>query len=112
MLYEVITLGALPPVTMAGKAVSLSKVMSDSTVGMIALLLCFLIPVDFKKGRMMLDNSLFAKGIPWDAILLFGGGFALGAALDKSGVSAYVASQMKGLAGMSPIIIMAILALV
>jgi sodium-dependent dicarboxylate transporter 2/3/5 len=105
-------LGALPPVTMGGKAVSLAKVMSDSTVGMLALLLCFLIPVDFKKGRMMLDNTLFSQGIPWDCIILFGGGFALGAALDKSGVSAYVAGQMKTLAGMNSLIIMGVMALV
>ncbi len=105
-------LDALPPVNFGGKATSLSKIMSDSTVGMLALLLSFLIPVDFKKGRMMLDNSLFSKGIPWDAIILFGGGFALGAALDKSGVSAYVAGQMKGLAGMSSITIMGTMALV
>jgi len=105
-------LDALPPVSLNGKMVSLSKVMSDSTVGMLALLLCFLIPVDFKKGRMMLDNTLFSQGIPWDCIVLFGGGFALGAALDKSGVSELVASQMKGLAGMSPIIIMGAMSMV
>jgi solute carrier family 13 (sodium-dependent dicarboxylate transporter), member 2/3/5 len=105
-------LGLLPPVSLNGKLTPLDKVMSDSTIGMLALLLAFIIPVDFKKGRMLLDNSLFSKGIPWDAIILFGGGFALGAALDKSGVSAYVASQMQGLAGMSSLVIMAILALV
>ena len=105
-------LGLLPAVSLGGKLTPLAKVMSDSTIGMLALLLAFIIPVDFKKGRMLLDNSLFSKGIPWDAIILFGGGFALGAALDKSGVSAYVASQMQGLAGMSSLLIMAILALV
>jgi sodium-dependent dicarboxylate transporter 2/3/5 len=104
-------LDALPPVMMGNKAVSLSKVMSDSTIGMIAAVLCFLIPVDFKKGRMLLDNTLFSQGIPWDCIVLFGGGFALGAALDKSGVSEYVASQMKGLAGMSIFLIMGVMAM-
>jgi sodium-dependent dicarboxylate transporter 2/3/5 len=103
-------LGALPPVVMGGKSVSLAKVMSDSTVGMIAAVLCFVIPVDFKKGRMLLDNTLFSQGIPWDCIILFGGGFALGAALDKSGVSEYVAGQMKGLAGMNSMIIMGTMA--
>jgi sodium-dependent dicarboxylate transporter 2/3/5 len=106
------SLGALPPVVMGGKSVSLAKVMSDSTVGMIAAVLCFVIPVDFKKGRMLLDNTLFSQGIPWDCIILFGGGFALGAALDKSGVSAYVAGQMKSLAGMNSVIIMGTLAMV
>ncbi len=102
----------LPSVEVAGKMVPLKKFITDSTIGMTTLLLCFIIPVDFKKGRMVLDTSLFSKGIPWDAILLFGGGFALGGALDKSGVSAYVASQMKGLAGMSSIVMITILALV
>ena len=105
-------LGMFPPVILAGKLTPLSKIMSDSTIGMMTLLLCFIVPVDFKKGRMVLDTSLFSKGIPWDAIILFGGGFALGGALDKSGVSAYVASQMKDLAGMSFIVMITILALV
>ncbi len=105
-------LGMFPPVMLAGKLTPMSKIMSDSTVGMMTLLLCFIVPVDFKKGRMVLDTSLFSKGIPWDAIILFGGGFALGGALDKSGVSAYVASQMKDLVGMSSIIMIAVMATV
>ncbi len=105
-------LSLLPSVEVAGKMVPLSKFITDSTIGMTALLLAFLIPVDFKKGRMLLDSSLFAKGIPWDAILLFGGGFALGGALSKSGVTEFVAGQMQALAGMSSLVIMAVLALV
>ncbi|SBW12912.1 Anion transporter [uncultured Alphaproteobacteria bacterium] len=105
-------LSLLPAVEFGGKVTPLSKFITDSTIGMTALLLCFLVPVNFKKGRMLLDSSLFAKGIPWDAILLFGGGFALGGALSKSGVTEYVAQQMQGLAGMSPLVIMAILATV
>ncbi|MBN2751347.1 MAG: anion permease, partial [Rhodospirillaceae bacterium] len=102
----------LPTVSVGDKMVPLKKFITDSTIGMTALLLCFIIPVDFKKGRMVLDTSLFTKGIPWDAILLFGGGFALGGALAKAGVTTYVAEQMKGLAGMSSIIVITILALV
>ncbi|MGE4527005.1 MAG: SLC13 family permease, partial [Rhodospirillaceae bacterium] len=102
----------LPSVEVAGKMVPLKKFITDSTIGMTTLLLCFVIPVDFKKGKMVLDTSLFTKGIPWDAILLFGGGFALGGALAKAGVTTYVAEQMKALAGMSSIIMITILALV
>lgn len=105
-------LSLLPSVEVAGKITPLSKMITDSTIGMTALLLCFVVPVDFKRGRMVLDTSLFTKGIPWDAILLFGGGFALGGALSKSGVTEYVAGQMQSLAGMSSIVIMAVLALV
>ncbi|WP_337996978.1 DASS family sodium-coupled anion symporter [Oleispirillum naphthae] len=104
--------GLLPSVDVGGKIVPLKKFITDSTIGMTTLLLCFVIPVDFKKGRMVLDTSLFTKGIPWDAILLFGGGFALGGALAKAGVTTYVAEQMKSLAGMSSIVMITILALV
>lgn len=105
-------LGLLPDFTIDGKVVAMSKLVSDSSVGMLALLLCFLIPVDFKKGRMLLDSSLFKKGIPWDAILLFGGGFALGAGLNHSGVSEFIAGHMGALQGMPPIVIMGIMATV
>lgn len=105
-------LGLFPPFVMGEKTLAVSKVVSDSTVGMLALLLCFLIPVDFRKGRMLLDSSLFTKGIPWDAILLFGGGFALGAGLDHSGVSKFIAGHMEVLRGMSPVMVMAIMATV
>ncbi|MGE4526859.1 MAG: DASS family sodium-coupled anion symporter [Rhodospirillaceae bacterium] len=104
--------GLLPSINVGGKMVPLKSFITDSTIGMTSLLLCFLVPVDFKKGRMILDNSLFSKGIPWDAILLFGGGFALGGALTKAGVTTYVAEQMKSMAGMSSIIMMGVLALV
>ncbi len=105
-------LALLPSIEVDGKVLPMSKMISDSTIGMTALLLCFLLPVDFKKGRMLLDSSLFTKGIPWDCIILFGGGFALGGALTKSGVSQYVALQMESMAGMSSIVMMATLALV
>ncbi len=95
-----------------GKVVKMSKMVTDSTIGMFTALLCFIIPVDFKKGRMILDNSLFTKGIPWDCLVLFGGGFALGTALKKSGVAPYVSEQMQQMEGMSTIAVMSLLALV
>jgi sodium-dependent dicarboxylate transporter 2/3/5 len=104
--------GFLPDFTIAGQIVPMSKLVSDSTVGMLALLLCFLIPVDFKKGRMLLDASLFKKGIPWDAIILFGGGFALGAGLNESGVSEFIAGHMSALQGMPPVLVMGLMATV
>ena len=105
-------LGMLGSVMLNGKPVPMTKMVSDATVGMIAATLCFLIPIDFKKGKMLVGPSLLTKGIPWDALILFGGGFALGSALTKSGVSQYIGSQMKNLAGMSPLVITAILATV
>ena len=97
-------------VQIAGKPVPMSRMVTDATVGMIAAVLSFLIPIDFKKGKMLVDSSLLTKGIPWDCLILFGGGFAIGGALTKSGVSQYIGDQMKALHGMSPLVITVILA--
>jgi len=99
-------------VEIGGKVVPMKKFITDSTIGMFTAILCFLIPVDFKKGRMILDNSLFSKGIPWDALILFGGGFALGTALKKSGVAPYVSDQMSQMGDMSTYAVLSILAFV
>jgi len=95
-----------------GQIIPMSKMITDSTIGMFTAVLCFIVPVDFKKGRMILDNSLFTKGIPWDCLILFGGGFALGTALKQSGVAEYVSDYMQQMQGMSTYMVLAILALV
>ncbi|MGE4528975.1 MAG: SLC13 family permease, partial [Rhodospirillaceae bacterium] len=45
-------MGMFGTVMIAGKPVKMTAMVSDATVGMIAAALAFLIPVDFKKGKM------------------------------------------------------------
>lgn len=66
------------------------KPMSDAVIAMGAGILLFIIPVDIKKGIHALDWASANKGVSWDVLLLFGGGLAMSAAIQKTGVSAVV----------------------
>jgi len=76
----------------------------DSTVAMIAALLLFLIPVDWRKGDFALDWRS-AKGIPWDVLVLFGGGLSLARAMDVSGLAAWIGGVVSVLGDVPPIVV-------
>jgi len=75
----------------------------DATIGILGALLLFCIPSNFKKGEFLLDWKTAVK-IPWDVILLFGGGLAIANGFAKTGLATYIASQLSGLEGASIII--------
>lgn len=79
---------------------------SDELIAMAITLLLFIIPVHPKHGVALLDWDT-AKHIPWDVLLLFGGGLSLSAMFSNSGLSAWIGVQAKGLAGM-PVVILVI----
>jgi sodium-dependent dicarboxylate transporter 2/3/5 len=73
--------------------------LSDPGVAVMAALLLFLIPVDFRR-REFLMNWETALRLPWGLLILFGGGLALAAALVTSGFSQYLANLSGGLGGL------------
>ncbi|WP_027180293.1 SLC13 family permease [Maridesulfovibrio bastinii] len=73
---------------------------ADATIGILGSLVLFAIPIDFKKGKFLLDWKTAVK-IPWDVILLFGGGLAIANGFSKTGLASYVASQLSLLNGMT-----------
>jgi sodium-dependent dicarboxylate transporter 2/3/5 len=88
------------------------SMISDSTIAIIGGLLLFIIPSDFKKGEFLLDWPTAVK-IPWDIMLLFGGGFALANAFQVSGLTEWMASQLNVLQGVNVVMmIMVIVTLV
>lgn len=79
---------------------------TDEVIAMILALVLFLVPAKPKEGIGLL-NWETAKGVPWDVLLLFGGGLALSAAFGYSGLSLWIGEQAGGLAGLPTIVIVA-----
>jgi solute carrier family 13 (sodium-dependent dicarboxylate transporter), member 2/3/5 len=77
--------------------------LSDTTIALAGALLLFLWPVDLRRGRFVMDWET-AKGVPWDVLLLFGGGLSLAEQIQQSGLSAYLGSLATGLGGL-PVIL-------
>lgn len=83
----------------------------DSTIAIAGGLLLFLIPVDLRRGRFLLDWATAVR-IPWDIILLFGGGFALAEGFRGSGLTQWVANEMPVFQGAPPIVLVFLVGLV
>lgn len=65
----------------------------DSTVAIFMSLLLFFIPSKKHKGEALISWQELSK-LPFDIILLFGGGFALAKGFDISGLSTWIASKL------------------
>ena len=72
---------------------------NDGTVAIALALLLFIIPD--KNDSRILDWST-ASRLPWNIVLLFGGGFALAGGFMESGLSVWFGEQMSGLESLSP----------
>ncbi len=80
----------------------IEKFVHDSTVAIFGAILLFLLPVDFRKGIFVL-NWEWALRIPWGIILLFGGGFALAAGFQSSGLAQWIGERLSFLSGVPTI---------
>jgi len=78
--------------------------LEDSTIAMISAVVLFLIPVDWKKGEFTLDWPT-ARKIPWDVLVLFGGGLSIARAMEVSGLAAWIGGLVSGLAGVPTIVV-------
>ncbi len=74
------------------------KYVHDATIGILGAGLLFVTPTNFAKREFLLDWNTAVK-IPWDIILLFGGGLALANGFGKSGLAVWLATQLTGLQG-------------
>lgn len=70
--------------------------LTDTTIAVIAALLMFIIPLDFKNGSFPLDWQDTAR-LPWRILILFGGGLALASGLKDAGfismIGDYISNQ-------------------
>lgn len=85
--------------------------LSDAAIGLIGAMMLFIIPAkDMTGERRRLLSWHEAKGIPWDVLLLFGGGLSLAAATESTGLTQWFGELVTGLQGASPVIVLAAVA--
>ncbi|HUF28784.1 MAG TPA: SLC13 family permease [Gemmatimonadaceae bacterium] len=70
--------------------------LSDTGIAIGGALLLFLMPVDWRRGQFALHWKE-AERLPWAVLVLFGGGLSLAAAIQGTGLSAWIGEQMQGL---------------
>ncbi len=85
------------------------KLVNDGTIAIVGALLLFLIPVDLKKGEFALDWE-WARRIPWEVLLLFGGGLAMAEAFRSTHLVDWVGDQFVLLKDVPPLLIVLIVA--
>ncbi len=86
------------------------KYFHDGTVAIAVSILLFVIPVNRKEGIFLMDRDWF-KSIPWDIVLLFGGGFALAKGFLSSGLSTFLGDQLGFVGAFHPLLVMLVISL-
>ena len=80
------------------------SLIDDATVAISMAMLMFIIPTRNKDaGYSTIMGADVITKIPWNIVLLFGGGFALAKGFQVTGLSAFIGNKFSGLAGMPPI---------
>lgn len=72
---------------------------TDTGIALFGALLLFVIPSRWRQGEFLLGWAE-AKRLPWGVLLLFGGGLSLAAAVESSGLAAWIGSRLQGLGGL------------
>ncbi|MCS7005601.1 MAG: DASS family sodium-coupled anion symporter [Cytophagales bacterium] len=70
--------------------------LNDTIIAVLALIMLFAIPVDWKKGEFILSWKDSEK-LSWEILLLFGGGICLASTMEKVGIVAQVGEFVKNL---------------
>jgi solute carrier family 13 (sodium-dependent dicarboxylate transporter), member 2/3/5 len=85
--------------------------LSDAGIAMGATLALFLLPSGRTRGEALLDWD-WARRIPWDILLLFGGGLSLAGAISETGLASWIGGGVGGLGHLPvPVLLLAVVAL-
>lgn len=87
-----------------------SKLINDGTVAIFMAIILFLLPSKNEREKKILDWATASK-LPWNILLLFGGGFALATGFKASGLSLWFGEQLAGVASFHPVLIILVICL-
>lgn len=93
-----------------GRLFNHSNYLNDGTIAIAMAILLFVIPSKNKKGEKLLDWTT-ASRMPWQILLLFGGGFALATGMKSSGLSLWIGQHLSGAAQLHPLVLIFLIAL-
>lgn len=82
--------------------------LSDTGVAIIGALALFFVPSGRGGGEKLIDWKT-AERIPWGIAVLFGGGLSLAAAMEATGLAAWIGEWIGGLGGISTFALVALL---
>jgi sodium-dependent dicarboxylate transporter 2/3/5 len=85
------------------------RAINDATVAIGMAFLAFLLPVGNKER--LLEWTEFTR-VPWDVLILFGGGFALADALETSGFSKWAGARLSFVGHWPPVLMIVVLCIV
>jgi sodium-dependent dicarboxylate transporter 2/3/5 len=83
--------------------------LSDPGIALICGCALFLVPSGEAPHNRFLMSWEEAKDIPWQVLLLFGGGLSLASAMDSSGLAAWIGQGIAGLGGVPPLLFLLLL---
>ena len=86
------------------------RMVTDSSIAIVGALALFIIPVDLRQRQFLLDWDSAVK-IPWDIIILFGGGFALAEGFSHSGLTVWIAQQLTVMEGTHIVVLVGMIVL-
>ncbi|MFC1588757.1 SLC13 family permease [Pseudomonadota bacterium] len=74
-----------------------ASLINDGTIAIASALLLFAIPAKNQTKFKKIADAETISGLPWNIVLLFGGGFALAKGFSASGLSEFIGQQFIGL---------------
>ena len=102
---------AWPWTAKPGEAARTISFVSDGTIALLAAILLFALPSKAARGDRLLTWTFAQQRMPWGALLLFGGSFALAESFQVTGgLNEYLAAAFRGLEGLPHGVILLIVA--
>ncbi len=82
-----------------------ASLINDGTIAIAAAIALFIIPSRSNQDHARIADSETIRNLPWNIVLLFGGGFALAKGFTASGLSDYIGQQFIDMQDFDPLVL-------